>query len=131
MVLETRGQKLVLAGITDRAAPAFGLPGPDMRRALEGAPRNAARIMLAHRPRLVEQSAQENVDLQLSGHTHGGQLFGVNQIVGWFNDGFLAGTYHAGHLSICEPQRRSVDGFLRCSCPRNHGNHAASSGKNG
>lgn len=98
VVLETRGQKLVLAGVTDQAAPAFGLPGPDMRRALEGAPRNAARIMLAHRPRLVEQSAQENVDLQLSGHTHGGQLFGVNQIVGWFNDGFLAGTYHADAL---------------------------------
>ena len=65
-----------------------------MAQALAGAPRDATRIMLAHRPRLITQSARANVDLQLSGHTHGGQLAGVNQVVAFFNDGFLAGTYH-------------------------------------
>lgn len=94
VALKTRGRQLVLAGVTDQAAPAFGLPGPDMAQALAGAPRDATRIMLAHRPRLITQSARANVDLQLSGHTHGGQLAGVNQVVAFFNDGFLAGTYH-------------------------------------
>ena len=133
VVLETRGQKLVLAGVTDQAAPAFGLPGPDMRRALEGAPRNAARIMLAHRPRLVEPSAQENVDLQLSGHTHGGQLFGVNQIVGWFNDGFLAGTYHAGRTMLyVSPGSGLWTGFpLRLFVPSEITEITLRSGKNG
>ncbi len=100
VVLETRGRQLVLAGVTDQAAPAFGLPGPDIPQALAGVPPDATRIMLAHRPRLIAQSAEENVDLQLSGHTHGGQLAGVNQLVAFFNDGFLAGNYHAGDATL-------------------------------
>lgn len=100
VIVQARGQELVLAGVTDQTAPAFGFPGPEPRQALHGAPADAVRIMLAHRPRLVDKSAEENVDLQLSGHTHGGQLLGANWIVSRFNDGFLSGLYHVGRTVL-------------------------------
>lgn len=100
VIVQARGQELVLAGVTDQTAPSLGFPGPDPGRALHGAPADAVRIMLAHRPRLVGKSAEENVDLQLSGHTHGGQLIGANRLVERFNDGFLSGLYHVGRTVL-------------------------------
>ncbi|GFH63400.1 MAG: YaeI-like metallophosphoesterase [Candidatus Desulfovibrio kirbyi] len=93
IVLRTKGERLVLAGLTDEAGKRYGLPGPDLRAALNNAPEDAVRILLAHRPQLVAQSAQANVDLQLSGHTHGGQIVGMNYFVRLFNNGFLSGLY--------------------------------------
>jgi predicted MPP superfamily phosphohydrolase len=93
VVLQTSGERIVLAGLTDEAALRFALPGPDLSKALKNAPANAVRILLAHRPQLVKQSAESNVDLQLSGHTHGGQITGVNYIIRQFNGGFLSGLY--------------------------------------
>lgn len=100
VILHPRGQDLVLAGVTDQTGPAFGFSGPNPRQALNGAPADAVRIMLAHRPRLIGKSAEENVDLQLSGHTHGGQVIGANRIVARFNDGFLFGLYHVGRSAL-------------------------------
>lgn len=64
-----------LAGIDDDVGPSW-LPhhGPNLSRALEG--RNPQRpvILLAHRPTQLPSAAEYNVDVQLSGHTHGGQI---------------------------------------------------------
>jgi predicted MPP superfamily phosphohydrolase len=65
-----------LAGIDDASAHAFGGGhGADLPKALAG--RDAARacVLLAHQPRGIEEADARGVDLQLSGHTHGGQLF--------------------------------------------------------
>lgn len=103
VVLDIEGVPLVLAGVTDQAAGRFDLPLPDVRQALDGAPDDAIRIMLAHRPQLLPKSAAAGVDLQLSGHTHGGQMPGLDLLVAWSNDGFLRGVYQLGecllHLS--------------------------------
>jgi predicted MPP superfamily phosphohydrolase len=40
------------------------------------------------------------VDLQLSGHTHGGQILGMNQVVARFNQGFLYGWYQVGKMRL-------------------------------
>ncbi|MCC6643989.1 MAG: metallophosphoesterase [Polyangiaceae bacterium] len=65
---------LVLAGVDDlwgrRFAPG---PGPDLSAALRAAPPDAARVLLAHNPKFFDE-ARPRVDLQLSGHTHGGQI---------------------------------------------------------
>ena len=47
--------------------------GPDLRRALLGADPALPKVLLAHNPKLFETS-RGSVDLQLSGHTHGGQV---------------------------------------------------------
>jgi hypothetical protein len=65
-----------LAGVDDWSAGRFGRGhGPDLRRALAG--RDPARelVLLAHQPKQIIEAAEHGVGLQLSGHTHGGQIF--------------------------------------------------------
>jgi predicted MPP superfamily phosphohydrolase len=66
-----------LAGIDDRTAAASGLPdhGADLDAALDGRDDSRPVVLLAHQPVQVEQARTAGVDLQLSGHTHGGQLW--------------------------------------------------------
>jgi predicted MPP superfamily phosphohydrolase len=91
--LNIRGRNFVIAGLTDAAAARYALPGPDIEAALAGAPEAAVRLLLAHRPAGAEAHALRNIDLQLSGHTHGGQIVGLNQIVSRYNQGYLHGWY--------------------------------------
>ncbi|MDL2210546.1 metallophosphoesterase [Desulfovibrio sp. OttesenSCG-928-O18] len=99
-VLSIKGKQLVVAGITDPVALSFGLPGPDVRQALADTPRNAPVVLLAHQPRFARHNAEFPVDLQLSGHTHGGQLWGFDRIVASRNDGFLRGLYTLGRMQL-------------------------------
>lgn len=92
-VLTIRGKRVVVAGVTDEAAVRFGLPGPDVGAAMANAPDDALRIMLAHRPSLAPPCAEAGVDLQLSGHTHGGHILGMDHVVAGFNHGFVYGWY--------------------------------------
>lgn len=55
----------------------------DPALALEGAPEDAKRILFAHQPRSIHQAAEAGYDLQLCGHTHGGQFFPWNLVVGF------------------------------------------------
>ncbi len=92
--LERDGQRLWLAGLGSMCT---GDSQP--RRAI---PRTAAReavILLAHEPDILPEVARHNVDLMLSGHTHGGQVrfpflppfhlpeFGQKYVEGWFRLG--------------------------------------------
>lgn len=80
-VVERRGSSIVLAGVTD---PTGGQFHPDHvsdpALALRGAPGGSVRILLAHQPRTILQTASLGVDLVLSGHTHGGQFFPWNLV---------------------------------------------------
>jgi predicted MPP superfamily phosphohydrolase len=71
------GATLDLAGIDDRTAAASGLAGhgADLDAALDGRDDDVPLVLLAHQPVMVEQARAAGVDLQLSGHTHGGQLW--------------------------------------------------------
>ena len=71
-----RGAEVIdLAGIDDATAKDFGPPhGADLDRALAGRDARRAVILLAHQPRQVFDAERLGVDLQLSGHTHGGQI---------------------------------------------------------
>jgi hypothetical protein len=65
-----------LAGVDDWSSKRFGNGhGPDLTRALAG--RDPARelVLLAHQPKQIHEAAANGVGLQLSGHTHGGQIF--------------------------------------------------------
>ena len=54
----------------------------DPKGALAGAPAHDLRILLAHQPRSAYEAAKHGYKLQLSGHTHGGQFFPWNLLVG-------------------------------------------------
>jgi predicted MPP superfamily phosphohydrolase len=72
------GATFDLAGLNDHAAAPPGAPGAmDLQRALAGRDPQRALVLLAHQPRAgdVAAAVAAGVELQLSGHTHGGQLF--------------------------------------------------------
>ena len=89
-----------LAGIDDHSSGGFGNGhGSDLRKALEG--RDAARacVLLAHQPRGIELADELGVDLQLSGHTHGGQMFPWNLAVR-LQQPFVAGLHKLARAQI-------------------------------
>jgi len=47
---------------------------PDLQAALDGVPQGAPTVLLAHEPDFADQATRHNVTLQLSGHSHGGQV---------------------------------------------------------
>lgn len=63
-----------LAGVNDLAGESTG-QGPDFDRALAGRDPARACVLLAHQPVQIHEAVRHHVDLQLSGHTHGGQLW--------------------------------------------------------
>jgi len=64
-----------LAGIDDPAGRGHPGHGPDLARALAGRDPSRELVLLAHQPRAVTEAARHGVGLQLSGHTHGGQIW--------------------------------------------------------
>jgi uncharacterized protein len=66
-----------LAGVPDHGSSRFPDDGPseDMAGALEGRDPSRAVVLLAHQPISIHKAARLGVDLQLSGHTHGGQIW--------------------------------------------------------
>ncbi|SDD66842.1 hypothetical protein SAMN05216345_11353 [Cupriavidus sp. YR651] len=83
VVVDRAGAALVLGGVTDYSAGKFiESHRSDPARALSGAPTDAAvRVLLAHQPRTAPAAASAGFDLQLSGHTHGGQFWPWNLFV--------------------------------------------------
>jgi uncharacterized protein len=65
-----------LAGVDDWSSKRFGNGhGPDLERALAGRDASRELVLLAHQPKQIHEAAAKGVGLQLSGHTHGGQIF--------------------------------------------------------
>lgn len=100
MVLKSQGGGLVIAGITDPSAMEFQQAGPDIGRALKKTPANNPVILLSHRPIDALVHAAAGVDVQLSGHTHGGMVRGLDLIAGKANDGFVSGLYAVGKMQL-------------------------------
>lgn len=91
---------LTIAGVTDPVAARYGLPLPDLQAALAGADPAAPVILLDHRPRNAAEAAARGVKLQLSGHTHGGQIIGMDQLVKRANGGFVSGRYEVDGMTL-------------------------------
>ncbi len=73
---------LVLAGVTDFHAAHFDpAHRSDPAAAVAGAPPGVPRVLLAHQPRSADAALRAGFDLQLSGHTHGGQFWPWNLFV--------------------------------------------------
>lgn len=100
VVINHRGARFVLAGVTDYSAAAFdAAQASDPAAALAGSPRDLPRILLAHQPRSASAAAAAGFDLQLSGHTHGGQFWPWNHFVP-LQQPFTAGLHRLGRLAV-------------------------------
>lgn len=87
-----------LAGVDDVAGEDEG-KGPDFAKALGGRDRSRASVLLAHQPVVIHDAVEHGVDLQLSGHTHGGQLWPGNLIADLANP-TLAGLERYGDTQL-------------------------------
>jgi hypothetical protein len=100
-VLQHGGAQMVMAGVNDYSAHHFS---PEQRsdpaRAMAGAPASAGlRVLLAHQPRSAEAAADAGFDVQLSGHTHGGQFWPWNLFVP-LQQPFTAGLHRLRRLWV-------------------------------
>ncbi|MGK9064838.1 metallophosphoesterase [Stutzerimonas chloritidismutans] len=98
--LEHGCARLVLAGIADYSAELFRPSHrSDPVAAFAGAPDDVPRILLAHQPRSAKAAVEAGCDLQLSGHTHGGQFWPWMHFVRW-QQPWVAGLQRLGAMQI-------------------------------
>jgi predicted MPP superfamily phosphohydrolase len=101
VVLRHDGASIVVAGVNDYGAQYFDpAQRSDPAAALRGAPPDAgAKILLAHQPKSAIAAEAAGYDLQLSGHTHGGQFWPWNLLVRYFQP-FTAGLHRLKNLWV-------------------------------
>jgi predicted MPP superfamily phosphohydrolase len=96
--VEVLGKRVFVGGITDPACEVAGMP-PDLAAAARGAEGALWKILLSHRPDPAEAAADAGFDLQLSGHTHGGQFFPWT-IVAALVHRFSRGLHRVGRMWV-------------------------------
>jgi uncharacterized protein len=101
VILQHDGASLLLAGVTDFSAHHFdSAQRSDPAAALVGAAAGERpKILLAHQPSSAEAAAAAGYDVQISGHTHGGQFWPWNLLVGYFQP-FTSGLNRLHNLVI-------------------------------
>jgi len=84
-IIERGDSRIVLAGVTDWYGGGYHTSHrSDPKGAIANAPSGIPRILLAHQPRSIYDAAAAGYDLQISGHTHGGQFFPGNYLARLF-----------------------------------------------
>jgi predicted MPP superfamily phosphohydrolase len=88
-----------LSGVNDVSGASFE-DAPDFDKALAGRDPSRAVVMLAHQPIQAFDAAKHGVDLQLSGHTHGGQLVPFNVVVRLAQQPVVSGLGHVDGMPV-------------------------------
>jgi predicted MPP superfamily phosphohydrolase len=92
-IITSDQRKILLAGVTDyRESRMLPDHRSDPLKALKAAPATDVKILLAHQPKNIFDAASAGYDLQISGHTHGGQFFPWNLFVG-FTQPYVSGLH--------------------------------------
>lgn len=99
-LIERDQAAFALAGITDATAARHGQPRPDAHAALAGIAHGMPIVLLSHRPTDAIHNAAAGANLQLSGHTHGGQIIGLHKVVQLANEGYVSGFYQVGDMQL-------------------------------
>ena len=85
---------LALGGVNDSGAAKKGDVMPNVRTAFHAATNGEFRVLMEHRPTYARENFEmHGVRLQLSGHTHGGIVPGLDSLIACFNGGFVRGAY--------------------------------------
>ena len=92
-IITSGKSKMLLAGVTDyRESRILADHRTDPQKALNSAAKTDIKILLAHQPKSIFDAARAGYDLQISGHTHGGQFFPWNFVVG-LTQPYVSGLY--------------------------------------
>ncbi|HYR29152.1 MAG TPA: metallophosphoesterase [Thermoanaerobaculia bacterium] len=127
VVIERGAAKLVVAGVTDPVGR--DTHKQDVPKSLAGAPADAIKVLLSHRPQMANAADAHGVHLQLSGHTHGGQFFPFNLLIHKFQP-IVAGLHRVGRTWLYvnrgtgywgPPSRLAVGGELTVLRLTRHG----------
>lgn len=89
--LNINNTPLQLVGLSDRYSFARGIKRP-IEKLFSGLDESVSTILLAHQPKDVEHVGQYRIDIQLSGHTHGGQVYPLDRLVKRFQP-YFEGLY--------------------------------------
>lgn len=114
-LLHRNGGRLVLAGIDD-----FAFGRPDLEAALAGKPERTPVLLVSHNPDVFFQAARRQVDLVLSGHTHGGQVRcpGLPVLVRMSRFRLDEGRYEAAGSELVVSRGLGAVGIpIRFACP--------------
>lgn len=100
VVIPRDGSHMLLAGVTDYHGGSF-LPShkTDPRGAIANAPPCDFKVLLAHQPMSIHEASKIGYDLQLSGHTHGGQFF-PGSVLARLAQPYLYGLHKHGNTWI-------------------------------
>ena len=96
-----RGNDFIyLSGVTDHEAKRFGKEhAADFKKTFSGLQEGKKKILLAHQPIAVKEASEYGVDLVLSGHTHGGQIWPFNYLV-YLQQPYLKGLYKFNNTKL-------------------------------
>ena len=112
VVLESGDSKLVIAGAPDPTGAMMGIEERSAAKALDGVPEGVPVILLDHQPKDAQENAELGVTLQVSGHTHGGQMPIVYTMVKRSNRGYVRGWYDVGGMNLyVSPGTSQWNGF--------------------
>ncbi len=113
VILTSGDSKLIIAGVPDITGKMMGFTAPDLEKALKEAPEDTPVILMDHRPDAAKENAKhKNIALQVSGHTHGGQMPGIYQLVKRANKGFIRGWYDVDGMKLyVSPGTSQWNGF--------------------
>ncbi|MDX2561335.1 metallophosphoesterase [Streptomyces sp. TX20-6-3] len=106
LLFERGGDTLVVVGVDDVTAESSGLAGhrAHLAGALQGAASDLPVLLLAHQPKFIDRAAAQGIDLQLSGHTHGGQIWPFHHLVR-LDQPAVAGLSHHGTRTMLYTSR--------------------------
>lgn len=102
IIIEHGNGKLLIGGVTDYRAGHFLKPHTSSpQKAMAGAPVVDCKILLAHQPLSIFEAEKQGIDLQLSGHTHGGQYLPWNYFIK-LDQPYVAGLhkYKSSHIYV-------------------------------
>ncbi len=99
VVLDRDGGKLTLVGVSDRSVRRRHRV-PDLDVTIKDAPDGVPIILLNHQPGEARHAAALGVALQLSGHTHGGLIVGIDRLAARANSGFVHGRYDVDGMTL-------------------------------
>ena len=94
-----RNQRVEIAPGLDLAGVDDPTGEPDLAKALAGRDPARALVLLAHQPRQFIEAAKQGVDLTLSGHTHGGQIWPFSWLVALAQP-YVAGLHARGKAQL-------------------------------
>ncbi|WP_429249234.1 metallophosphoesterase [Fusobacterium sp. PH5-29] len=98
--ININGNFITIIGINDIQGTRSKLIGPDIVKATKGINKNNVTLLLDHRPEFAPKNAKYNIDLQLSGHTHGGMVLGLDRYIARHNNGYVSRWYDVGNMKL-------------------------------